>query len=354
MRENQFSKYGMYNMTDMVELSPEAALHAAIASVVNSPATRQLSNASRELSQRYRSPRTGGRLVQTDAEVEAYAAARLPATFAALTNAISAAASLLPTFAPVSLLDLGAGTGAAAWAATAVWPNIKNITLLENDARMIRLGRRLHAANPFFDNTDDWQWQEDDFTKENFSPYDLITASYALGELDSESAVSIARSAWQATRGIFVIIEPGTMSGFALIRQIRRVLIEDGASLLAPCPHDRECPILENDWCHFAARVSRSTLHRHLKGGQLAYEDEKFSYLAFTRTPAPRAPARVLRHPLYPPRQVHFVACTDTGIRNINISKSHPEFKSAQKAGWGDTLPVEVLGQDKKQEEKKK
>jgi ribosomal protein RSM22 (predicted rRNA methylase) len=330
-------------MTDEAELNPEDALREAIASVVNSPATRQLSNASRELSQRYRGPRTGGRLVQTDAEVEAYAAARLPATFAALTHVFTVAASLLPTFAPASLLDLGAGTGAAAWAATAIWPGINKITLLENDEKMIGLGRRLHAADPRPGNPANWQWQQSDFTRANFESHDLVTASYALGELERESAISIAHSAWQATSGILVIIEPGTMSGFALMRQIRRVLIENGASLLAPCPHDRECPIIENDWCHFAARVPRSTLHRQLKGGQLAYEDEKFSYLAFTRTPAPRVPARVLRHPLYPPRQVHFVACTGTGIRNINISKSNPDFKPAKKLGWGDALPEEVL-----------
>lgn len=321
----------------------EDALRASIASVVNSPAIRQLSNASRELSQRYRNQRTGGRLVQTDAEAEAYAAARLPATFAALTNTFRAAALLLPTFTPASLLDLGAGTGAAAWAATAIWPGINKISLLENDEKMIGLGHRLHAADPRPESTANWHWQQVDFTRANCVPHDLVTASYTLGELDKESAVSAARSAWRATQGMLVIVEPGTMIGFTLMREIRRVLIEEGASLLAPCPHDRECPITENDWCHFAARVPRSTLHRQLKGGQLAYEDEKFSYLAFTRTPAPRAPARVLRHPLYPPRQVHFVACTDTGIRNINISKSNPDFKPAKKLGWGDALPEEIL-----------
>jgi ribosomal protein RSM22 (predicted rRNA methylase) len=331
-------------MTDNMP-SAEEALREAIYSVIDHSRRQGLSEASQRLSQRYRSPHADDRLVKTDVEAEAYVAARLPATFTALTHVFKAAMSLEPRFSPSSQLDLGAGTGAAAWAATAMWPSLKEITLLENDERMLQLGRRLHAADPRTGDAAVWRWQQNDLTRASFKTHNLVTVSYALGELNTKLAISAARSAWEATGGLLVIVEPGTTIGFSLIREIRGVLIEDGAALLAPCPHDRPCPITEHDWCHFAARVQRSALHRQLKSGKHPYEDEKFSYLVFSRTPVERAPARVLRHPDYPPKQINFVACTGTGIRNVHLSKSHPAFMPARKLGWGAALPAEVLKQ---------
>jgi ribosomal protein RSM22 (predicted rRNA methylase) len=100
----------------------------------------------------------------------------------------------------------------------------------------------------------------------------------------------------------------------------------------------------EPDWCHFAARVQRSALHRQVKGAALAYEDEKYSYVIFTRLPARRVPARVVRHPTWLPRQVTFVACTPTGLESVHLTKSDPSYKTARKLGWGSALPDEVLG----------
>ncbi|HEV2122133.1 MAG TPA: small ribosomal subunit Rsm22 family protein, partial [Chloroflexota bacterium] len=131
--------------------------------------------------------------------------------------------------------------------------------------------------------------------------------------------------------------------GFALIRELRRTLIESEAGVLAPCPHAGSCPIVGNDWCHFSARVQRSALHRQVKEADLSHEDEKFSYIAFMRTPTRRAAARVLRHPQRPPRRVQLVACTDSGLRKITLGKSHPAYKIAKDIKWGSALPEEAL-----------
>ena len=114
---------------------------------------------------------------------------------------------------------------------------------------------------------------------ERFPERDLLIAAYSLGEIGAGAAIRL----WQAARVALVIVEPGTPKGFALIRAIRDELLAAGAHMAAPCPGAMACPMVDPDWCHFAARVERSSLHRRLKGGELGYEDEKYSYVAFTR-----------------------------------------------------------------------
>ena len=77
----------------------------------------QLERDAKAISENYRM-RTGqgNRLLTRESEAAAYAAARMPATFAAAHEAIHQALEA-SGFAPKTLLDCGAGTGAAAWAA---------------------------------------------------------------------------------------------------------------------------------------------------------------------------------------------------------------------------------------------
>ena len=65
-----------------------------------------------------------------------------------------------------------------------------------------------------------------------------------------------------------------------------RGLAAAGAHVIAPCPHAADCPLAAADWCHFAQRIERTKIHRSVKGAELGYEDEKFSYIAVARHPA--------------------------------------------------------------------
>jgi ribosomal protein RSM22 (predicted rRNA methylase) len=135
-----------------------------------------------------------------------------------------------------------------------------------------------------------------------------------------------------------VVIEPGTVRGFHFIHEARSALIAAGAHLLAPCPHGKECPMAASgDWCHFAARVERTSLHRQLKGGALGYEDEKFSYVVASRDPISAAPARIVRHPQKHSGHVQLTLCTPEGLTTPTIGKSQKEkYKFARHAHWGD------------------
>ena len=55
--------------------------------------------------------------IRTETDALAYALARMPATYAAVIASLNALCEVSPDFAPVSLLDVGAGPGTATWAA---------------------------------------------------------------------------------------------------------------------------------------------------------------------------------------------------------------------------------------------
>ena len=137
---------------------------------------------------------------------------------------------------------------------------------------------------------------------------------------------------------MLVIIEPGTPSNFDLIARIRRDLIASGAHLVAPCPHEDECPMaIANDWCHFSVRLERTSEHRQMKGGALGYEDEKFSYLAFSKQPLLRADSRIVRHPMTHSGYIRLTLCQPSGLQEKTVTRSHKEtFRAARKAKWGD------------------
>jgi ribosomal protein RSM22 (predicted rRNA methylase) len=144
---------------------------------------------------------------------------------------------------------------------------------------------------------------------------------------------------WQAAQLALVAIEPGTPRGFATILGVRDELLRAGAHMVAPCPAGTPCPMTHPDWCHFAARVERSSLHRRIKEADLGYEDEKFSYVALSREPVAMAGSRVVRRPQHQPGLITLELCTPQGLRTANMRKRDREaYREARKAHWGSAL----------------
>src|SRR5215475_9751554 len=95
----------------------------------------------------YRSGENPARpVLATRTDVAAYAAYRMPATAAAAALALQQTRLSLPRWTPATLLDFGAGTGSMAWAAAVQLPSITAMTLLEQSAEAVRLGRSILAA----------------------------------------------------------------------------------------------------------------------------------------------------------------------------------------------------------------
>lgn len=311
-------------------------LRTAVEQELSTVSFSALSAAASELSDRYRQQRKTDRFITTDAHRLAYLAVRMPATFAAVGTAL---AQFGGNIQPESLLDLGAGTGAAAWAAAETFDSLRQFTLIEQDRGLIELGRKLGQQSEALQVA---EWRAANLNSlAEFPPHDLVICSYSLGEIEPAAARKILNAAWQAAKQVLILIEPGTMKGFATVRAARDQLIEAGAFLLAPCPHSGACPMPtdESDWCHFAARFDRTSLHRRLKGGSLGYEDEKFSYVAAAKHPVTPAAARVIRHPLRQPGFTQLQLCTPEGLQTISITKRDKDaWKRARKVDWGDSF----------------
>ena len=167
--------------------------------------------------------------------------------------------------------------------------------------------------------------------------YDLVIASYTLGELNDADREQVISNLWSITGKILLIVEPGTPLAFSNLRSARIQLISEGATVLAPCPHSDTCPLPDDDWCHFTCRISRSRLHKQLKGGEVPYEDEKYSYVAVTRCPVQTDAGRILRHPLVENGRITMRLCTGNGIETRCITKKQKDiYKAARKAKCGD------------------
>lgn len=321
-------------------------LTAALTRQLRTTAPTQASAQVERLIENYRGATpTSAPILRDAADVTAYAAYRMPATYAAARSALAAFRDRAADWSPGDHLDLGGGTGAATWAVADAWPEAGHrSTVLDWSQAALTLGRAL-AADSGTAAVRDAEWTRAPLGGAPRLPAaDLVTVSYVLGELTAAHRADLVDAAAAAARGAVVVAEPGTPEGYARIIEARDRLTAAGLTVLAPCPHDATCPVTGTDWCHFAARVQRTSLHRQVKGGTLPYEDEKFSYVAAARPDVVRAaPAasRVVRHPQIRKGQVLLDLCTrDDGLTRPSVTKRYGAlYRAARDADWGDPWP---------------
>jgi ribosomal protein RSM22 (predicted rRNA methylase) len=269
----------------------------------------------------------------------AYAAYRMPATYAAVSLALRLGLQADPgSLTGVrSMVDLGGGTGAAAWAVADELDDLESVTVLDRSEAALATGRRVAAHGRTALASARW-------TRTLVRPgmdvprADLVTVSYLLGELDPALQGAAVQAAASASRSVLVV-EPGTPRGFGAVLAARDHLVAAGWHVLAPCPQPGPCPVAArpDDWCHFATRLDRTALHRRLKGAERGHEDEKLSFVLAVRDPVTTPDGRVLRRPRLRKGMVQLEVCrtdgsvgTDTVTRRDGVA-----YRAARGAGWG-------------------
>ena len=311
------------------------------------------------ISQTYRGGGNSG-TIRDDDDALAYAVARMPATYAAVVACLNALSAARADFRPDTLLDVGAGPGTATWAARAAWPALQRLTLLDTNPALRRLALTLAAE---YASGIRLEYQQADARSSfaTMAPADLVIASYVIGELDEGERAAFADALWRKTQDTLLVVEPGTPAGYARIIALRARLIAQGAHVIAPCPHDAACPLAAfpnepttaspqetaarqsgtTDWCHFAQRLPRSKMHKQIKGAELPFEDEKFSYVVLGREPVAPRLARVLAPPLVTKAEMCLKLCQPDGHAAVTSfpKRDKAAYARLRRLGWGDTVP---------------
>ena len=169
-----------------------------------------------------------------------YASEIAPRTVAALESIFAGTA--LP--APLRVLDLGAGTGAAGQAVRARWPSAEIIAVDKvAGPGMVRADLTRALRPPTVQGR-----------------FDLIVAAHLLNELalDGDGRARMVmgwcRELLEA-QGTCVLVEPALRETSRGLLAVRDRLIAAGLSVMAPCLWHGPCPALirERDFCHTSA-----------------------------------------------------------------------------------------------------
>lgn len=238
----------------------------------------------------------------------AYALFYLPQTFTRLTFILEECRDLgwkPPAGRPARVLDLGAGLGAAGFAAARLLDQPLHLCATDTSAHSLDVLRESFQA------TRDALWPRAELETRTVSllhalrdqdePWDLILCSFALNEA-LEAAGEAGAGEWMdraltrlAPDGLFVLCEPAAESTSGRVEQLRdRVAAAGRAHVLAPCPHLLPCPLRREGrvYCHEVRRWTPPPSLAYLNQRLARFVQYlKFSFLA-VRASAPEATAR--------------------------------------------------------------
>ncbi|KAL1918816.1 uncharacterized protein VTP21DRAFT_2838 [Calcarisporiella thermophila] len=301
----------------------------------------------------------------------AYIAGSMPITYGALFNVIAELQTRIPKFCPQSVLDFGTGPGTAIWAATEVYGDtLQKFVGVDKSEDMLRIAETLITSHP---NPQKIEFQQ-------YLPYnlkekhDLVISSFTLGEIPTTSAQNSTLDAlWNLTGDVLILIDRGTPAGFNKIVTARDYILRKAekanafeekedentevsdAHVIAPCPHDRPCPMMNSkEWCHFSQKVQRPDFTMRTKHSKINFEDAKYSYVILRRGTRPQPNAlsdmqtssyswpRLVFPPLKRNKHVVMDTCSQSGnIERMVIPKSQgkTQYRDARKSHWGDLFP---------------
>ncbi|MCH9610841.1 MAG: hypothetical protein S4CHLAM81_10480 [Chlamydiales bacterium] len=259
---------------------------------------------SEKLSQLYKS----GDWALDEKTAAIYLEVRFPATQAVLQRVMQEAP------AGNSLLDFGAGPGCDL--------EYEKITRVEHNPHIFKIGKKRHPK-------DHW------LTALPKERHDIVLCSYSLGE-----SPHMIEQLWELTNVALIIVEPGTPAGYQNILDFRERVIKRGGFVVAPCPHEKRCP-MQSGWCHFGTKVARTQKHRILKGGTLGWEEEKYSFVILSKEEPKERKFRILHVPQKRKGHIKLTLCEEEGIFERTVTKSNEGYKQLKKARWGDGYRVQ-------------
>ncbi|KAF8942035.1 37S ribosomal protein S22 [Haplosporangium gracile] len=251
----------------------------------------------------------------------AYIAAMAPTTYSAVKNVLQEVNKRVPDLNPKTFLDFGTGPGTAIWAANEVWKKPLKYTGVDTSMAM------LETAEEILDSLSTNGTPISNVTFKPFmshgakaAKYDVVISAFALSELTTPALrKSTLEHLWDSTNDMLILVDRGTPSGFRILAEAREQILgldldrvvtkpkydaygelipeepiikPEPAHVVAPCPHDKVCPMYESlsrdtQWCHFSQKVQRPDFLRKTKHSKDNYEDAKYTYVVLRKGPRP-------------------------------------------------------------------
>uniref|UniRef100_G3MS09 Methyltransferase-like protein 17, mitochondrial n=1 Tax=Amblyomma maculatum TaxID=34609 RepID=G3MS09_AMBMU len=263
-----------------------------------------------------------------------YLVARLAADYAVVHDVLHEIRHLDPAFSPASIMDFGSGIGTCYWAAKNIWPKyFQEYYSIDISNHMHNLARLLVNGG----NTKS-ELKLPSFFQREFLPatdaitFDLVVSAFTMMELpNAQRRLETVASLWGKTSRFLVLIENGTQAGHNAIAEARDFILmisKDGgqkpARVLAPCPHDRDCPRETQALgipCNFEARYEEPLFTPKMQGAAARY-----SYVVLQKhgdIPEEREWGRLIRPVLRRSRHVVCrMCCSDGCLKEFVFTKS--------------------------------
>ena len=296
-----------------------------------------------------------------EGEAMAHVMMEFPTSFSVIDRILREMRVRFPQDDIQTVLDWGSGGGTVKWAIKQHYPN-SVIVEHDNNAKMLEISNTLLPRDPNH--------------VPSSSSFDMCVASFVLKELVDSSAIDQLVDLFIEKSPKFILfVDEGTQFGFERITRIRNKFIElTGWSIVAPCLHNKPCPILnpstgatkgnkrsENkaeekiltskEYCHFEQRLENTSFMNELisVGERTGFTDTKYTYILVRRavenTDEPEL-ARWVGRILLPglKRNGHVIndLCDRDGhvSRHINTKSQGKEiYYDAKKSSWGDLWP---------------
>lgn len=330
-----------------VNLPPK--ISEAISSMLSLPENgRWIANAEK-LHERYmtREKDTEASYIHDSLDVFAYLGLRSAATYAQIAGALLQVQEVMPSWQPISLLDIGCGPGTGVWAAKTLWPSIKTVTCLDQDKNFLTVGKQILEKSEL-DIHADWQQQNIANGLGNIPQmYDLVIIANVLNELEPAETELLINKTLTHCKGILVILEPGTPYGYKIIQNTAKKL--SGKSTLI-APYINNSYIQSDDyWIHFPQRFIRPEflrrIRQHMRDSELMasdWEEAKYSFVAVGKVlPEEKFWGRCIGPIKKQKGFLEVPILTKDKILYVKVLKRHKDqYAFAKELKWGQAIKI--------------
>ncbi len=226
------------------------------------------------------------------------------------------------------IIDWGCGTGIAS-RKISEWSGIKEVTLIDQSPLALDFSKQQLDKKGITSKSQSFEAP--------FVASSLLLLSHVLSELSEKEMFELALKV--ATVDEIIWVEPGSRDISRKLSQVRKILLQTGHQVVAPCTHALSCPMLkpehEQHWCHFFAPPPTEIFQSafwHEASCKLGIDLRSlpYSYLAFSRYHLPSwktGDERLIAHPRSYKGYGKLFCCGSSGLHERTLQKrDNPEL----------------------------